>query len=268
MTTHASRAGRADAPSSASDRPFPRAARLRRLLVVATCSWLGSGCGGLLPTAPADHVTLHMLDVRPAVATAPRRDHVLAISPPRGAPGVDSAAMTYVSEAHRLDHYATHRWADTPARMLDPLLTRALEDTGRFRAVVQVRSGVRGDLRLDTEIVRLRQSFLAQPSRVELALRAQLVDVAGARVLATRHVEVEQEAPSNDAAGGVAAANAAVARALVQLAEFCVEAAAALRRPATAAESGVGATPRGDGALRSPRGTLDAESGGQPVHEQ
>ena len=241
MTTHASRAGRADAPSSASDRPFPRAARLRRLLVVATCSWLGSGCGGLLPTAPADDVSLHVLDVRPAVAPAPRRDHVLAISPPRGAPGVDSAAMTYVQKAHGLDHYATHRWADTPARMLEPLLTRALEDTGSFRAVVQARSGVKGDLRLDTDIVRLRQSFLAQPSRIELALRAQLVDIAGARVLATRHVEIVQEAPSNDAAGGVAAANAAVARALVQLAEFCVDAAAAPRRPAAAAESAAGA---------------------------
>lgn len=216
---------------------------MRRVLIAAAWSLLGSGCS-LVPTAPADDVSLHLLDVRPAVATTVRRDHVLAISPPRAAPGVDSAAMAYVQKAHALDHYATHRWADTPARMLDPLLTRALEDTGSFRTVVQAGSGVQADLRLDTEIVQLRQSFLTRPSRVEFALRTQLVDVAGRRVLATRYIEVVQEAPSNDAAGGVAAANAAVERALAQVAEFCVDASAALRPRAASAPSVAGPTAR------------------------
>jgi cholesterol transport system auxiliary component len=131
--------------------------------------------------------------------------------------------MAYVRTAHALDHYATHRWADAPARMLGQLLTRTLEDTGAFRAVVPAGSGLPADLRLDTEIVRLHQSFLVQPSRVEFTLRAQLVDVAARQVLATRYVEVTQEAPSEDAPGGVAAANVAVARALAQAAAFAVE---------------------------------------------
>ena len=129
----------------------------------------------------------------------------------------------------RLDHYATHRWADAPARMLGQLLTRTLEDTGGFRAVVHAGSGLQADLRLDTEIVLLRQSFLTPPSRAEFTLRAQLVDVAGRRVLATRYVEAVQEALSDDAPGGVAAANTTVARALAQVAPFCVEASAEAR---------------------------------------
>jgi len=52
-------------------------------------------------------------------------------------------------------------------------------------------------------------------------------------VLATRYIEVVEDAPSDDAAGGVAAANAAVARALVQVSAFCVDASAGLR-PRTA----------------------------------
>jgi len=190
---------------------------------VAAGLLLGSGCS-LAPKAPADEVSLHVLDVRPAVQTTAPRERVLAISPPRAAPGVDSAAMAYVQTAHAIDHYATHRWADTPARMLAPLLTRTLEDTAGFRAVVPASSGVQADLRLDTEIVQLRHSFLTRPSRVEFTLRAQLVDVPGRRVLATRYVEAVQEAPSDDAAGGVIAANAAVGRALAQLAAFCVDA--------------------------------------------
>ena len=137
--------------------------------------------------------------------------------------------MAYVQKTHALDHYATHRWADTPARMLGQLLTRTLEDTGSFSAVVQGPTGLPADLQLDTEIVHLRQSFLTKPSRVELTLRAQLVDVRARRVLATRYVEVAEDAPSDDAAGGVAAANAAVSRALAQVAAFCVDASAGLR---------------------------------------
>jgi len=204
------------------------------VIVLSAASLLGSACS-LAPRAPAEEVSLHLLDVRPAVAAMARRAQVLAISPLRATPGIDSTAMTYLQTAHALDHYATHRWADTPARMLDPLLTRTLEDTGSFLAVVPASSGVQADLRLDIEIVQLRQSFLTRPTRVELTLRAQLVDILGRRVLATRYVEAVQEAASDDAVGGVAAANAAVARALAQIAAFCVDASAEPRPHAISA---------------------------------
>jgi len=207
---------------------------MRLALLLAMGPLLITGCS-LWQPAPADQVSLHLLDARPAVATTARRELVLAVSAPRAVPGVDSAAMAYVQKMHAIDHYATHRWADTPARLLGPLLTRTLEDTGSFRAVVPAGSGLQADLRLDTEIVQLRQSFLVRPSRAEFTLRVQLVDVPGRRVLATRYVEATQEAPSEDAPGGVAAANAAVGRALAQLAAFCVEASAALpARPPSA----------------------------------
>lgn len=183
---------------------------------------------GLWPPAPLDETVRHLLDARPAVATLAERDLVLAVSPPRAAPGFDSTAMAYMQKAHVLDHYATHKWADTPAHMLGPLLTRTIEDSGSFRAVVLEPSGLAADLQLDTEIVYLRQSFLVLPSRVELTLRAQLVDVPDRRVLATRYIEVVEDAPTNDAAGGVVAANTAVARALAQVAAFCVDASAGL----------------------------------------
>jgi len=191
------------------------------VLLAAACS--------LWRPAPVDETVLHLLDARPAVATLAKRDLVLSVNPPRAAPGFDSTAMAYVQKPHALDHYATHRWADTPARMVGQLLTRTLEDTGSFRAVVHGPAGLPADLQLETEIVHLRQSFLAKPSRVELTLRTQLVDVADRRVLATRYIEVVEEASSDDAAGGVAAANAAVARALAQVAAFCVDASAGLR---------------------------------------
>ena len=62
-------------------------------------------------------------------------------------------------ETHQLEYFAHSEWVDPPARMLAPLLVAAVESTGTFRAVVLTPSAAVGDLRLDTEIVRLQHEF-------------------------------------------------------------------------------------------------------------
>jgi cholesterol transport system auxiliary component len=199
----------------------------RVLSIAIALASLVAGCS-LVPTAPSPALTLHVLEARPAPATMPApRAAVLAVSAPRAVAAVDSASMLYVQQDHALERYATHRWADAPARLIAPLLMRTLDDSGAFRAVVATGNGMPADLRLDTELVQLRQSFLQRPSRIELALRVQLIDLAERRVLATRTIEVSESAPSDDAPGGVVAANAALSRALAQVAAWCVEQAAA-----------------------------------------
>ena len=185
-----------------------------------------ASCSPLQPPR-ADEPVLHVLDVRPAVArVTASRDLVLEVGAPRAAPGFDSAALVYVQKPFVIDAFATHRWADTPARMIEPPLMRALEQTGYFRAVVPAPAGVPADVRLDTDLLRLQHNFATRPSRVELSLRFRLSDLRGRRVIAARVVDIEVAAASDDPAGGVAAANAAMADALVQAAAFAVTAAA------------------------------------------
>ena len=189
---------------------------------------LAAGCTAL-PTPKVEDPVLHVLDAKPAIARAQTaRDLVLEVSVPRAAPGFDTAALLYVRKPFVLDAFATHRWADAPARMIATPLTRALEQTGYFRAVVPAPTGVPTDLRLDTELVRLQQDFTSRPSRVELSLRFRLLDLRGRRVVASRVVDVDVAAPSDDPDGGVIAANAALANALAQAAAFAVAAAADL----------------------------------------
>ena len=184
------------------------------------------GCATLLP-APSPEPSLHLLAAAPSVApSAVRRDVVLEVAAPRAAPGFDTPRMAYVQKPYELDFFVSHRWAEAPARMLAPLFTQALERSGSFRAVVQAPTAIPADVRLSTELVRLQQNFATRPSRVELALRVQLIDVRGRHVLATRSFDESVEAPSDDADGGVAAANAALSRILAQLVDFCVAEAA------------------------------------------
>jgi cholesterol transport system auxiliary component len=205
-----------------------RVARLARAGSAAAVIACALQACTLLPP-PAEEPALHLIDATPpATIAAERRPLTLDVAPVRAAPGFDTPAMIYVQKPYALDRFALHRWADAPARMLTPLLVRTLESGGAFAAVTQGAPTVAADVRLDTELVRLQQNFMERPSRVELALRVQLIDVRSRRVVAARSIEVVATAPSDDPAGGVAAANTATMRALAQVATFCSEAAVTL----------------------------------------
>lgn len=184
------------------------------------------GCSTLLPPAPPPD-NLYLLEAKLApndVRTAPpKRDLVLAVSTPRARAGFDTVQMVWVRQMHELHVYSRNRWADTPARMLAPLLVRALERSGVFHAVVPTPSAVSATLRLDTELVRLQQDFSVQPSRVQLMLNAQLIDLRTQQVIASTELDETEDAATDDAYGGVRAANRALERLLTRLSAFCVE---------------------------------------------
>ena len=186
-----------------------------------------AACAAVL-TPEADNASTYVLEASPAAgAPRPKRDLVLEVSVPRARPGFDTPQMAYTQRTNALEYFARNRWADTPARMLAPLLAQALDRSGAFRAVVQAPSLAAAELRLETELVRLQQDFSAKPSRVRFTLRAQLIDADARRVLASAEFDETEVAPSDDPYGGVIAANRALGRLLERLAQFCAETPAA-----------------------------------------
>lgn len=193
------------------------------LMTVCACSTLG-------PSATPQPV-FYSLDSTPGAApaavppTAPAAAPTLIINPPHASAGFDSSRIIYVRETYRLEYFAHSEWVDPPARMLAPLLVAAVENSGAFRAVVLTPSAAAGDLRLDTEIIRLQHEFGSKPSRVRFTLRAYLVDIKTRRVIASREFDAAVPAASEDPYGGVVAANRAVQTVLENLSAFCAEAA-------------------------------------------
>ncbi|MGD9851678.1 MAG: ABC-type transport auxiliary lipoprotein family protein [Nitrospirales bacterium] len=141
----------------------------------------------------------------------------LLLSIPQPAPGFESQGMIYEQVPHELRSFATSQWIDSPARMLVPLLTKSLEASETWGSVVLLPSMVRGDFRLDISQVALVQDFTQQPSHIRLTLRAQLMTVVDPRVIGTREFEFQEKASSEDAYGGVLAAQQAVSRFLMNL---------------------------------------------------
>ncbi len=196
-------------------------ARRWMLWMLASVMLVG-GCTALQPPRE-ESPDLYVLGAAPTIEVArAKRDAVVEIAAPRAWPGFDTPQMAYVREPHALDYFTKSQWADTPPRMLGPLLVQALEQGASFRAVVQSPSVVPADLRVDSELVRLQQNFATRPSRVELTLRVQLIDVRAKRVLAIRLFDETENAPTEDAHGGVVAANAALQRLLEKFVDFCV----------------------------------------------
>ena len=200
---------------------------MKRVIAGFAVVALLAACTALQPPQ-VEQASTYLLEAMPAAgAPRPKRDLVLEVSAPRARPGFDTPQMAYTQRANALEYFARNRWADTPARMLAPLIAQALEHSGGFRAVVQAPSLAAAHLRLETELVRLQQEFGARPSRVRLTVRAQLIDADSRRVLASAAFDETEAAPSDDPYGGVIAANRALARLLERLAKFCAEAPAA-----------------------------------------
>ncbi len=202
------------------------AARRGRLLAAGLLLLTVGACGALRPAA-TPHPAFYSLDSAPRAATAAASASTptLIINPPHAAAGFDSQRIIYVREAHKLEYFAHSEWVDPPARMLGALLVAALENSGAFRAVVLTPGAAAGDLRLDTEIIRLQHEFQGSPSRVRFTLRAYLVNDRTRRVLAWREFDGYAAAASEDPYGGVVAANRAVQDVLEELSRFCAEAA-------------------------------------------
>jgi cholesterol transport system auxiliary component len=199
---------------------------MNHLAMALLVLFLGA-CTGLLPK-PEPQPRYHALDYTQAAAAniatdANRRRFdlpTLMVSQPHSVAGFDSRRMIYRRQPHQLEYFAQHEWVDTPARMLAPLIVRALKNSGDFRAVISPPSAAVGDMTLETELLQLTQDFLLSPSQVHLTIHVTLVETASRRVLAWKEFAASAPANRDDPQAGVVAANQAVQQVMSQLIGF------------------------------------------------
>lgn len=196
-----------------------RSIGMLRLALVPLALLLTQAC---LPARPVHVVQTYQLNPMPDPERTARPVYqpvpaTLLVSTPKARAGFDTPRMAYVQRPHEVQYFSRNQWTETPARMLVPPLTRALERSRIWDAVVMMPSIVRGDYRLDIDNLVLQHEFFDSPSQVHLSLRAQLIDVKGQCAMGTTEFDVLKPAPSDDPYGGVLAANQAAAKLLEQL---------------------------------------------------
>ena len=181
-----------------------------------------AGCS--LPVDKSEPPQAFLLEVGAFESPPARRPtgKTLLVTVPRAAPGFDSNQIAYTRQPLKLDYYNNSVWSDTPAKMLLPVLVRAFEGTGAFKAVVSPPASAVADLRVDVDLIRLQQELMAQPSQVRLTVRLKVIDTHNGQVLGAHVFEALEPTPSEDAYGAARAANAAVQKLLGEIIPFAL----------------------------------------------
>jgi cholesterol transport system auxiliary component len=192
------------------------------LLIACLLCWLTGGCSVLpAPDPVASDQYLLEYPAMPVTSTAADAP-LLLVTEPRAYGGIDTVQMAYLQQTYGIRYFTHSRWVDTPARMLAPHVAEALQGTGRLQAVYRTPGSIAADLRLDMDLIRFYQDFTRHPSEFQVTLRAWLIDLQHHRPLATREFDITVAADTEDAYGGVVAANVAVPRLLEALTGFCL----------------------------------------------
>lgn len=184
--------------------------------------WVTTGCS-LLPKPDPVASDRYLLEYPASAGLSPAVDApLLLVTVPRANGGFDTVQMAYRQQIYGVRYFSHSRWVDTPARMLAPLIAETLQGTGRLQAVYRTPGSVAADLHLEMELIRFYQDFTRHPSEMRITLRAWLIDLQRHQPLATQQFDISVPADSEDAYGGVVAANVAVQRLLDGLASFCL----------------------------------------------
>lgn len=181
-----------------------------------------SGCALLSPAQ--DEIRMAVIDKLPRELPH-RQMHpvtLLALAPAIN-PIYDSVRMAYRTRPYQVEHFSRHEWGASPAQMLLPLLTRTLENTHYFEAIVTPPHFGPYRYALRTEILELIQDFTTNPATLQLSLRVQLVERSSNRIIASRAIALREPMLQETPYAGVVAANEAAALALQQIAEFVLE---------------------------------------------
>ena len=180
-----------------------------RWILLATL--LLPGCT-LLPRPAGPPTTYYRLEL--SVDRLPKVSpggHVVELAEIHAFPAYATARIAYRRDGEALGYHARHRWVESPARQLAPLLADALAASGCCRAVVLPDAGVVPDERLRIDLLRFEIDYRVQPARFRLAARLQRIDVTLQRVLASERVSFEAPLERMGPAAGVEAANRCVA---------------------------------------------------------
>jgi cholesterol transport system auxiliary component len=194
-------------------------------------TWMGIGCvalalAGCLSLSHDTHqiqtffLSLDRSAGGTAISEVRPKAGTLVVNVPVAQPGFDGPHMAYMQRPYEVSYYATHQWADSPARMLTTVLVQALEQTGYWRAIVPMPTSVRGDHRVEIDQLELVQTFLQKPSQVHLALRVQVIKLPEHLVLGTRLFDAAEVASTDDAYGGAVAANRAADKLVREVADW------------------------------------------------
>jgi len=193
---------------------------MKKYLIFAFALLL-SGC--LSPVTTDSMGSAYLIRATPSnVPVSSQNSGVVLVMPPNTTTVYNTRGMAYSTSPYQISYYAKNRWAETPSEMLQPLITKTLQKTHRFRAVVNAPYPGRYNYLLTTEITELLQDYTGCTPVLKFGLRAQYNNGVTGQIIRIKEINRSIPMRKKDPYAGVIAANQAVAEVLEELAEFVI----------------------------------------------
>jgi cholesterol transport system auxiliary component len=190
------------------------------VLALLLCTQLMLTACSPIKTQDSNQYTLGAFSDKKLVKTKTKIS--ILVSQPEAMAGNQTEQMHYIQKPFELSAFVRNTWVSSPANMLYPLITQSLQKTGYFFAVASGPYVDRADYRLDTQLIALRQNFLAKPSVVELVAKVMLTHIEDNRVISSRVISQRISCPTDTPYGGVLAANKATQAFTASVSEFVI----------------------------------------------
>ncbi|ATX81404.1 cholesterol transport system auxiliary component [Mariprofundus ferrinatatus] len=135
---------------------------------------------------------------------------IIKLAPMRTTRAFSGTEILYSDAEHALNSYAYSRWSDAPVRLLQVLFQLALEESGRFAAVIPATSASEAHLLLESTLYDFSHHIHADgTSSGVIRARFYLIDYANKTVIATKEFISTVPAASKNAQSATAALNRA-----------------------------------------------------------
>lgn len=159
-------------------------------LALGACSILGGGGererGTIFAPAPR---------IQAADAPWPRVDWQLSINPPIAARTVDTFRIVVRPVPGEFQVYGGASWARAPSDMVEDVILRTLEDSGRIDGVARRGSGVAPDYRLLLDLRRFEADYAGQAApSATIELHAKLLRAREQGIVAARTFTIAERA--------------------------------------------------------------------------
>jgi cholesterol transport system auxiliary component len=199
------------------------ASTLRLVVALAFLAIVALGCAGMFRSKDQQPMQNYVFSPRQFVQSAPTSSHLVLLVSSVQSVGYDARHMAYSMRPYERTFYAFSQWADTPPRLIQPLVVQTMEASGYFRAVIESSSSSPADVRLDLDLLVLQHEYDSTWSQGRMVIRAQLNDLETNGILGTRIFESTAPAPMETPYGGVLALNVTLENILGELVVWVAE---------------------------------------------
>jgi cholesterol transport system auxiliary component len=199
---------------------FSRRAVLTGVVALPAAIALG-GCIGT--NRPPEPRRFYLMPLTTVSGNLPRVAWSLAVDPPETPPALNTDRIALLFSENEFDYYADAAWGDDAPIMVQQLIIRSFQKSGRIGVVVNERERVRGDFRLTSF---LSPFFAVGPKgaapEARVGLEAQLIRSRGRETVGTRTISHAVQSSGADIATIVAAFNTAMHQVLEDLVAWTI----------------------------------------------